>query len=53
MKQNVLRLEIIVYDFLFLVVKVLKPTEYLRNDELSFLLRYVLLLFEIEVEIRA
>lgn len=51
MKEYILRLEVIVNDFLFLIIQVLQTAQYLRDNQLGFLFWYLLMLFEIEIEI--
>ena len=52
MKEYILRLEVIVNNFLFLIIQVLQTAQYLRDNELGFLFWHLLMLFEIKVEIR-
>jgi hypothetical protein len=51
MKEYILRLEVIVNNFLFLIIQVLQTAQYLRDNELGFLFWHLLMLFEIKVEI--
>jgi hypothetical protein len=50
-ENNVLRLKIIMNDFLFALVQVLQTTQNLRNYELGLLLRDLLVLLKVEVEV--
>ena len=51
MEDNVLRLKVVVNNFLFAFVQILKPTQDLRNDELDLLLCNLAVLFEVEIQI--
>jgi hypothetical protein len=51
MKEYILRLEVIVNYFLFLIIQVLQAAQYLRDNQLGFLFWNLLMLFEVEVEI--
>jgi hypothetical protein len=51
MKEYILRFEVIVNDFLFLIIQILQTAQYLRDNQLGFLFWHLLMLFEIEVEI--
>jgi hypothetical protein len=51
MKEYILRLEVIVNDFLFLIIQILQAAQYLRDNQLGFLFWHLLMLFEVEVEI--
>lgn len=50
-KENVLRLQIIVDDLLLRLIQVLQTAEYLRDDQLGLLLRDLLVLLEVKVEV--
>ena len=51
MEDNVLWLKVVVNNFLFAFVQILKPTQDLRNDELDLLLCNLAVLFEVEIQI--
>ena len=53
MEDDVLWLQIVVDDLLFLLVQVLEPTQNLRNYELCLLLRDLTVLLQVKVEIGA
>jgi hypothetical protein len=53
MKEYILRLEVIVNNFLLLIVQVLQTAQYLRDNQLGFLFWYLLMLLKIKVEIGA
>ena len=53
MKDDVLRLQIVVDYLLLLFIQVLQPTQNLRNYELSLLLRDLSVLLQVKVEVRA
>jgi len=51
MEDNILWLKVVVNNFLFALVQILKPTQDLRNYKLDLLLRNLAVLFEIEIQI--
>jgi hypothetical protein len=50
-KQNVLRLQVVMNDFLLLIVQILQTAEYLRNDEFCLLFWNLLVLLKVAVKV--
>lgn len=52
-EDYVLRFEVVVDDFLFLVVQVLQPTQNLADDQLCFFLLYLLVFLQVVIQVWA